>query len=340
MKPIRMLVIGLGQLGTVWIENIIADPRYEVTAVVDTNEERIHQTCSKFALDEKIAFTSLEKGISETDLDAALIVVPPQFHYSTAKICIENKLQILSEKPLANSMGEALSIKKLSEQQNVLFMVSQDYRWQPPIQALRESIAKGLIGKPGYAVYRHYRSLKIGGWREQMGDVILEDMAIHHFDILRYITGLDCEEVFAESFNPTWSWYRGGASTSVLLTFENEFRVNYFASWVATGGEDSWPGEVRIEGEKGSLSLSTNGEVKFYQDGIETTISQPEMNRTGRPYALNQFYNGISHSGVPDSTIEDNIKSFAIVQSAIDSAHSKKTVRVDRLLNPELEPLV
>ena len=340
MKPIRMLVIGLGQLGTVWIENIIADPRYEVTAVVDTNEERIHQTCSKFALDEKSAFTSLEKGISETDLDAALIVVPPQFHYSTAKLCIENKLHILSEKPLANSMGEALSIKKLSEQQNVLFMVSQDYRWQPPIQALRESIAKGLIGKPGYAVYRHYRSLKIGGWREQMGDVILEDMAIHHFDILRYITGLDCEEVFAESFNPTWSWYRGGASTSVLLTFENEFRVNYFASWVATGGEDSWPGEVRIEGEKGSLSLSTNGEVKFYQDGIETTISQPEMNRTGRPYALNQFYNGISHSGVPDSTIEDNIKSFAIVQSAIDSAHSKKTVRVDRLLNPELEPLV
>jgi len=340
MKPIRMLVIGLGQLGTVWIENIIADPRYEVTAVVDTNEERIHQTCSKFALDEKIAFTSLEKGISETDLDAALIVVPPQFHYSTAKLCIENKLHILSEKPLANSMGEALSIKKLSDQQNILFMVSQDYRWQPPIQALRESIAKGLIGKPGYAVYRHYRSLKIGGWREQMGDVILEDMAIHHFDILRYITGLDCEEVFAESFNPTWSWYRGGASTSVLLTFENEFRVNYFASWVATGGEDSWPGEVRIEGEKGSLSLSTNGEVKFYQDGIETTISQPEMNRTGRPYALNQFYNGISHSGVPDSTIEDNIKSFAIVQSAIDSAHSKKTVRVDRLLNPELEPLV
>jgi len=332
MKPIRMLVIGLGQLGTVWIENIIADPRYEVTAVVDTNEERIHQACSKFALDEKIAFTSLEKGISETDLDAALIVVPPQFHYSTAKLCIENKLHILSEKPLANSMGEALSIKNLSDQQNIWFMVSQDYRWQPPIQALRESIAKGLIGKPGYAVYRHYRSLKIGGWREQMGDVILEDMAIHHFDILRYITGLDCEEVFAESFNPTWSWYRGGASTSVLLTFENEFRVNYFASWVATGGEDSWPGEVRIEGEKGSLSLSTNGEVKFYQDGIETTISQPEMNRTGRPYALNQFYNGISHSGVPDSTIEDNIKSFAIVQSAIESAHSKKTVRVDRLL--------
>ena len=332
MKPIRMLVIGLGQLGTVWIENIIADPRYEVTAVVDTNEERIHQTCSKFALDEKIAFTSLEKGISETDLDAALIVVPPQFHYSTAKLCIENKLHILSEKPLANSMGEALSIKKLSDQQNILFMVSQDYRWQPPIQALRESIAKGLIGKPGYAVYRHYRSLKIGGWREQMGDVILEDMAIHHFDILRYITGLDCEEVFAESFNPTWSWYRGGASTSVLLTFENEFYVNYFASWVATGGEDSWPGEVRIEGEKGSLSLNTNGEVKFYQDGIETTISQPEMISTGRPYALQQFYNGISHSGVPDSTIEDNIKSFAIVQSAIESAHSKKTVRVDRLL--------
>lgn len=337
MKPIRMLVIGLGQLGMVWIENILADSRYEVAAVIDTDKERIHQACLKFALDEKIAFTSLEKGVSETNLDAALIVVPPQFHYSTAKFCIENKLQILSEKPLTCSMEEALSIKKLCDQQKILFMVSQDYRWQPPIQSLRESIANGLIGKPGYAVYRHYRSLKIGGWREQMEDVILEDMAIHHFDILRYITGLDCKEVFAESFNPTWSWYRGGASTSVLLTFENEFRVNYFASWVTTGGEYSWPGEVRIEGEKGSLFLSTNGEVKFNQGDIETIIPQHEMNYSGRRYALHQFYNGVSHSAIPDSTIEDNIKSFAIVQAAIESAQSKKTVSVDRLLNPDLE---
>jgi predicted dehydrogenase len=340
LKPIRMSVIGLGQLGLVWIENLLADPRYEVSAIIDTDEERIHQACSKFDLNEKIAFTSLEKGISDTKLDAALIVVPPQFHYSTAKYCIENKLQILSEKPLACSMGEALSIKKLCNQQKILFMVSQDYRWQPPIQSLRESIANGLIGKPGYAVYRHYRSLKIGGWREQMEDVILEDMAIHHFDILRYITRLDCEEVFAESFNPTWSWYHGGASTSVLLTFKEEFHVNYFASWVTTGREDSWPGEIRIEGEKGSLFLNTNGEVKFYQNGIETTISQPEMDYSGRRYALHQFYNGVSHSGVPDSTIEDNIKSFAIVQAAIESAQSKKTVRIDRLLNPELELLV
>lgn len=335
-----MIVVGLGQLGVLWIENILADQRYEISAIIDIDKERVHQTCSKFGLDKKIAFSSLEKGILETNPDAALIVVPPQFHYTTAKFCIEKKLHILSEKPLANNMGEALSIKKLSDQQKILFMVSQDYRWQPPIQALRESIAKGLIGKPGYAVYHHYRSLKIGGWREQMRDVILEDMAIHHFDILRYITGLDCEEVFADSFNPTWSWYRGGASTSVLLTFKDDFRVNYFASWITTGEENSWPGEVRIEGENGSLSLSTNGEVKLYQDGNVIKVPQPEMKCSGRCNALNQFSKGITHSGIPDSTIEDNIKSFAIVQAAIESAQSKKIVRIDRLLNPEFEPLV
>jgi predicted dehydrogenase len=332
MKSTRIIIIGIGQWGHLWIENIQANPNFEIAALVDTDRERIQLACTKFNLDEKIGFTNLEMGIKATLPDAALIIVPPRFHFSVAMTCIENKLPILSEKPLANSMEEARNLKRASDDQKVLFMVSQDYRWQPPIQTLRDSIAKGLIGKSGYATYRHFQTLKIGGWREQMEEVIIEDMAIHHFDILRYITGLDCQEVFADSFNPSWSWYTGGATTSVVMRFQENFHVNYFATWITSGKVDSWPGEILIEGDKGSLTLNAKGEVKLTCNGKATRVSQPVMLNTGRANTLLQFHNAIHNHITPETVIGDNIKSYAMVRAALKSAAENQPVRVDDLI--------
>lgn len=333
MKPIRIALVGVGQWGQLWIENLKADPNFEIVALIDTDNERVKLACSKFNLSENISFTDLRKCIRETAPDAALIVVPPKLHFPTVMTCIENKIHLISEKPLANSMEEAIKIKQASEEQEILFMVSQDYRWQPPIQAMHNAITKGLIGKPGYAIYRHFQDLRIGGWREQMDHVILEDMAIHHFDILRYITGLNCQEIYATSINPSWSWYTGGATANVILKFQDDFFVNYFATWVTTGEVDSWPGEIRIEGEYGSLSLTARGDVKLKTQGKQKKIKPPEMAKTGRAYALSQFLNGVNNKIKPDTEIGDNIKSFAMVQAAIKSVQENQPVQIDGLLH-------
>ena len=332
MKPTRIIVIGLGQWGNLWIDNIQSDPNFELVALVDSDKDKVEQACVKFNINKKIGFTDLHKGLAATTPDAALVIVPPRFHYPVAMTCIENHLSVLSEKPLANSMEEALRLKQASEEHETLFMVSQDYRWQPPIQTLRDLIAKGVIGKPGYATYRHFQKLIIGGWREAMKDVIVEDMVIHHFDILRYITGLDCQEVFTDSFNPAWSWYAGGAATSIILRFQENFHVNYFATWVTSGREDSWPGEILIEGEKGSLTLTAKGSVRLIANGKVRTVPQPAMLRTGRAYALAQFHNGITNHIMPDSSISDNIKSYAMVCAALTSVKESKLIRVADLL--------
>jgi predicted dehydrogenase len=160
-------------------------------------------------------------------------------------------------------------------------------------------------------------------------------MAIHHFDILRYITGMYCLEVFADSFNPSWSWYAGGAATSVLLRFELDFRVNYFATWVTPGEEDSWPGEIRIEGEKGSIRLNARGEVTLNCNGSTKLMPHPVMVNAGRAHALSQFRSGLAGESTPGSVISDNIKSYAIVRAAIKSVQTGQPVRVERLLHPE-----
>ena len=332
MEPIKIMVIGLGQWGQLWVEDILSLPLYKIVALVDTNIGNINTTCSKFKLDKEIGFLDPVKGIETTKPNAALVVVPPEAHFSIAMQCIEHDLHVLSEKPLANNMDEALAIREAVLNRKVKFMVSQDYRWQPPIQALRKAISENVIGKVGYATYSHFQSLKIGGWREKMMNVLLEDMSIHHFDILRYIIGRECDEIYAVSFNPSWSWYTGGACVSASLIFEDSFVVNYFATWITTGPIGSWPGEIRIEGEKGALTMNNNGEVKLLVGGSGKNIKPPKMEYMARKYALKQFYDAIAKNQDPETNVEDNIKSYAMIQAALMSTRLHRPIRLKELL--------
>ena len=333
MKKIRIITIGFGRWGQMWFQNLKKDSNYEIVGIVCRHPYKIENINIKESnIPKSLFFTSLEEALKKTNADAALLVVPPEIHFSIAMQCMEAGLHILSEKPLAVNMKEAIILSQTARQYNRHFMISQDYRWQPPIKTLRSIISSGTIGKIGYINYHHFQALRRGGWREQIKHVLLEDMSIHHFDILRYITDKDCLNVYADSYNPIWSWYTGGASVSAILTFKEEFRVCYFSTWVTTGRANSWPGELRIEGENGSLSLTADNKVILFKDGFEQEMPLDAMEYCGRDYALNLFKKYVIEGILPETNIDDNIKSFAIVQAALESSRLHKTVNTVEML--------
>jgi len=333
MNSINIMVVGLGRWGHLWLEDIRENENYNIVSVVDNDFETIGNVCSEFQINERAGYINLEKAIDESNPDVALIVLPPKAHYQAAKKCIQKGVNILSEKPLANDMAEAESLLKLSQNNDVVFMVSQDYRWQPTPQTVRQAISDGVIGKVDYITFQHLRSIDVGGWREKMNHVVLEDMAIHHFDLLRYFLSADCKEVYAESFNPKWSWYEGGATTSVLLNFGDGLHVNYFGSWVTTGKENGSLGELRIEGDEGSLRVDSDGQVFRMSGEEEARLDLVEMEYVQRPYALREMQRAIYEGKQPETSIQDNIKSFAIIRTAIKSAQEHRPVSLSEVLN-------
>ena len=88
-------------------------------------------------------------------------------------------------------------------------MVSQNYRWRDHVETVRRRSPTGVIGELGYVTLAFHRGHRFGGWREQLPDVLLEDMSIHHFDLLRHLTGRNCRRHLRPSFHPHWSWFCG-----------------------------------------------------------------------------------------------------------------------------------
>ena len=109
---------------------------------------------------------------------------------------------MIGEKPMAEKMEQAREMVAASDKSGKLYMVSQSRRYVPDHSAGRRHDRGGKIGKVTTILCDFYIGAHFGGFRAEMDHVLLNDMAIHHFDLARMFTGLDPVSVFAEEFNP------------------------------------------------------------------------------------------------------------------------------------------
>jgi len=289
---------------------------------------------------------SIEEAVATVTADAALIVVPPALHEPVALAAMAAGWHVLSEKPLAHDLAAAYRLVAAVERTGLTFMVSQDYRWSAPVATLRHHLQAGLVGEIGAIRYTFNKAWDFGGWRATLPAVLLEDMTIHHADLLRYLTGRDCEEVYAQSFRPSWSWFAGNSAASVLMRFGGGLHVAYSGSWVGAGPQTSWTGTIEIEGAEGLLVLQDD-EVTHYRRGKPNSDPRGKPNGDaveGRPLptrplererqdeALARFVAAVRDGPIPETGIHRHLPSPAIGCAALAPARSGPPVRMADLL--------
>ncbi|MDQ3380682.1 MAG: Gfo/Idh/MocA family oxidoreductase [Actinomycetota bacterium] len=142
-------------------------------------------------------------GAVETD--AALIVVPPAIHAPLALEALESGLHCLIEKPFASTLADAHLVVERAASSGRVVMVSQQYRHRAGARTVAQLIETGALGRIGAAYVNISSELATRGFQHEMEEPLLWDMAIHHFDLMRGILGLEPARIQATSSNPTWS---------------------------------------------------------------------------------------------------------------------------------------
>jgi predicted dehydrogenase len=156
---------------------------------------------------------------------------------------------------------------------------------------------------------------------------LIIDMAIHHFDMMRYFLSSDAVFIFGRSWNPAWSWYKGDASASLILNFANKVVVSYDGSWCSMGAETSWNAHWRFECENGVILMRDDEVYTQTRDGSLKAIRPLEPKYTDQSYLLHAFYDAVANGKTPATTCQDNIKSLGIVFDCIKSFESGAVVR-------------
>ena len=110
----------------------------------------------------------------------------------------------------------------------------------------------GRLGPVGSVGAVFAKAAHFPGFREEMADPLLVDMAIHHFDAVRYLLGREPVAVYCEGSNPRGAGTRGTPTPSRCSRWTAATRFVYDGTWCSPGAETSWNASWRVNGEHGT----------------------------------------------------------------------------------------
>ncbi len=332
----KFIQIGVGGFGGCWCDVLFnhRDKGVEVVGLVDVSEKAQQVVCEKYGYKADICFTDLATAIKATGAEALVCCTPPAYHREGVVTALRHGLNVISEKPMADSLVNCRAMLKAAQQTGKMYVVSQNYRYNPVTWTMADIIRSGKLGKIGQIKVEFYKGVDFGGgFRHSMEYPVIVDMSIHHFDLMRFITGLDPLSVKASAWNPFWSNYKGDCSSTALFEMSAGVKLLYNASWCAKGDYCSWDGNWQIECENGTLILD-RGQVKIlwtkglYGVDREEAITPVEPPLRGQAYVLNDFMQAVK-SGKPAATdVTDNIKSVGMVFATVKAMETGRKVAI------------
>jgi predicted dehydrogenase len=157
-------------------------------------------------------------------------------------------------------------------------------------------------------------------WRGRLAHPFLLDMAIHHVDLLRQITGREVAEVDARAWRVPDSPFRNEPVVAALLTLDDGTPVAYDGSWAATRGPTSWNGDWELVGERGratwtgGVNDALRGSVTLERYGCAPArVPLPRLPALDRIGVLDELRRAIADGRAPECSATDNFKSLAAV---------------------------
>lgn len=330
--PVRVIQVGAGGMGRVWMQLLIDTPEVALVGLVDLDVEAAHRALTELGHPEVTVASSLSEIAESTGAQAVINVTVPAAHHPVNVEALFAGLPVLCEKPIASTVSQALSLAAASEASGQLLMTSQSRRYYRALAEFKNVL--GSLGEVGIANTEFFMAPRFGGFRDEMDYPLLVDMSIHAFDVARYLLDSEPVSVYCDSYNPVWSWYAGDAATTAIFEFEGGIRYTFTGSWCSPGMETSWNGSWRVSGSRGSATW--DGETMPTVDIAVGSVKQNHQDAiAGRETiagSLDEFIGSLRSGRTPSGEVHSNVLSLAMVEAAVDSAQSGQPVFIETML--------
>jgi predicted dehydrogenase len=196
-------------------------------------------------------------------IEAVAIVTPNHLHYPVAREFLKRGIHVICDKPLTATMADAKRLAKAVEASGAVFALTHVYTGYPMVRQAREMVAEGALGRIRLAQVEYPQGWladaaaldgKQAQWRndpERSGEGgAVGDIGTHAFNLMRFVTGLEVEELAAE-LHRFGAGRRVDDNGHVMLRLAEGARGTIWFSQVAVGQENGL--RLRVYGERGGL---------------------------------------------------------------------------------------
>ena len=317
----KIIQVGSGGWGAGWLDVIGADARWELAALASRGGPNLDAARAKHGLSDDQCFTDLDAAL-DVEADVVLVSVPHSHHVSVAREAIDRGHAVLIEKPLAAGMAEARELVELIRTRGARVWVSQNFRFREELFRMRASLTDRLAGRPAWASVtfregpnrRELPSWRTNAWRSDQWSFVIDEIAIHHFDMMRYLFEREPVRLRADGWTPPWSQSTGPEVVSADVEFDGGLRVHYEATSEPLGYTTGYEADWLVQTDRGTLRWTRDGLIADSGADEEVRLAEPEgFSAADRAGVLLELERALAGEQVALPTAEDNLRSFAMV---------------------------
>ena len=189
----KIALLGAGRIGRLHALLLSTTPGVDELVIADLIPERAGSVAAESGAQ---TVTDLDAALGQAD--AVVIATSTDTHADLIRAALRYRLPTFCEKPLAVSLADSLVICEEIEASAVPFQLGFQRRFDPAYREARRLIQNGELGTI-YVIRLagHDQAPPPEAYIPHSGG-IFRDFSVHDFDMLRWLTGSEVEEVYAD----------------------------------------------------------------------------------------------------------------------------------------------
>jgi myo-inositol 2-dehydrogenase / D-chiro-inositol 1-dehydrogenase len=181
LDDVAVAVIGCGVHSSTAILPALRHAGIRLVAVCDLDLERAESARRRFGA--QFVYGSVDDLLARGDLDAVIVVGPPELHVSAGVAALDSGRHVFVEKPPGTSLDGALALQRAAQVAERQAMVGFMKRRASAYRLLRQIVESDEFGAVT-SVDMTYAHWPVAGLRSH-----LIDMSVHAFDTVRWLLG-------------------------------------------------------------------------------------------------------------------------------------------------------
>lgn len=146
MDRVRIGIVGVGNIATLNVPGYLAHENCDVVALCDPRADVLARRSAEWGVER--TYTDIAKLLADDEIDAVEILGPTPLHAEHVIAAARAGKHVSVQKPIANTVSDGRRMVEAASDAGVIFRVTEQACYYPPLRKARDLIASGIIGTP------------------------------------------------------------------------------------------------------------------------------------------------------------------------------------------------
>ena len=323
---------GAGRIGRMHARNLAFNPRVVIAGIYDVDSVASAEAAQECGTR---SATSVDAILGDSSIDAVLIASSTDTHCDLIERAVQAGKAVLCEKPIHLDIRRVDACGEVVKESGVPVQIGFNRRFDPSHAALRRAARDGELGQLEQGIITSRDPAPPPLDYLQVSGGIFRDMAIHDFDIARFLFAEEPVEVTAMGavlVDAKIGEIGDYDEVMAVLRMESGALCHINCSRRCAYGYDQ---RIELFGEKGMLVSENPIPTNISRHTAASTSARARLHhffieRYAESYIheINAFVDAIESGVAPSPSFEDGRRALVLADAAVKSAATGRSVRV------------